>query len=124
MSQNKITRGVDTKVWVAALVCFVGALFYFYDFFLQSLPGIISLRLISDLKIGAGALGLLSGAYFFTYTPMQLVAGLLYDRYGPRILLTIMISVCGIGAILFGFAHGLIPALSRLMSQKTFYQTT
>ncbi len=111
MPPSKITRGVNTKVWFAALVCFVGALFYFYDFFLQSLPGIISLSLIRDLKIGAGALGLLSGAYFFTYTPMQLVAGLLYDRYGPRILLTIMIAVCGIGAMLFSFAHGLVPAI-------------
>ena len=48
MPSNKITRGVNTKVSLAAIVCFVGALFYFYDFFLQSLPGIISLSLIRD----------------------------------------------------------------------------
>ena len=110
MTLKKVTRGVNTKFWFAALVCFFGSLFYFYDYFLQSLPGIISLNLITDLKIGAASLGLLSSAYFITYTPMQLIAGLMYDRYGPRFLLTIMVIVCSVGAIIFSFSNNIWPA--------------
>ena len=104
MALKKVTRGVGTSFWFATLVCFFGSAFYFYDFFLQALPGVISFDLIRDLKISSFALGGLSSAYFLTYTPMQLVAGLMYDRYGPRILLGIMIAVCAIGAINFGLS--------------------
>ena len=38
---------------------------------------------------------------------MQLIAGLMYDRYGPRVLLTIMVAVCAIGAIVFGLASSI-----------------
>ncbi len=51
--------------------------------------------------ISAEGLGVISGFYFSSYAPMQLPAGLLFDRYGPRKLMTIAIVVCVIGTLFF-----------------------
>src|SRR5665811_13181 len=50
----------------------------------------------------AVGLGTISAFYYYSYTPMQLPAGLLYDRFGPRRLITLAVLICAIGALLFG----------------------
>jgi nitrate/nitrite transporter NarK len=49
-------------------------------------------------------LGNLSAFYFYFYAAMQIPTGVLVDRYGPRIILSIGALVGGIGAMLFAFA--------------------
>lgn len=48
--------------------------------------------------------------YFYSYTIMQTSAGLLYDRYGPRLLITISLCVCVLGAFFFGFTTTVVLA--------------
>jgi MFS family permease len=69
-----------------------------------------------DLGLQAAGLGFLSASYFYAYMPMQFPAGLLYDRFGPRLLLTMMIALCAGGALLFSQSDYLtIIALGRMM---------
>jgi MFS family permease len=49
---------------------------------------------------GAG-FGFLSAFYYYAYIPLQLPAGILLDRYGPRILLTFACFICVVGTFLF-----------------------
>lgn len=86
-------------------ICVLAAMFYLYDFVLQVSPGIMTNELMRDLHLDAAGLGAMAAFYYYAYTPMQLPAGLLYDRFGPRRLITIAILICAAGAFFFGHAH-------------------
>lgn len=87
------------------IICFLAAMFYLYEFILQVSPSVITHEMMRDLSLNAAGLGMVSACYYYAYTPMQLPAGLLYDRYGPRLLLTIAILICAAGSLLFGIAQ-------------------
>lgn len=86
------------------IVCLLGALFFLYEFTIQIAPSIMTDELMRDLSITATELGIISAFFYYGYTAMQIPAGLLYDRYGPRLLMTVFASVCVIGAFCFSFA--------------------
>lgn len=87
------TRGVT--------IIFLASLFYAYDYLLQSSPGVITNQLLHDFHLNAVSLGVLSAFFFYAYAPTQLIGGVLFDRYGPHALLTIMVAVCAFGALFF-----------------------
>jgi MFS family permease len=99
----------QTITLLAVFVLALAASFYMYEFILQVSVGVMTGDLMRDLSIDAAGIGAMSAFYYLAYTPMQLPAGLLYDRFGPRILLTIAVAVCAIGAFLFSIAHGFLP---------------
>lgn len=92
------------------IICTLAALFYLYEFALQVLPSVITNQLMRDLQLDAASLGIVSAFYYYAYTPMQLPAGLLYDRFGPRKVLTIAITLCAIGALFFSLTHDMTMA--------------
>jgi sugar phosphate permease len=97
------------------LVCSVGAFFYVYEFFLRVMPSAMTDDLMRAFHMDAAGLGVLSAFFYYGYTPMQIPAGLLLDRYGPRLLLTLSISVCAVGALAFGMTDNvLVASLARL----------
>ncbi|MCP4475199.1 MAG: MFS transporter [Gammaproteobacteria bacterium] len=101
---------------LAIFMFLLAAIFYFYEFLLQVSPSIMSHNLMHDLHINATSLGLLSGAYFISYTAMQLPVGLLYDRFGPRRVLTIATLFCALGAVLFALSpNGYVAAFARFV---------
>ena len=64
----------------------------------------------------AAALGNLSAFYFYSYVAMQIPTGLLADRFGPRVLLTVGAIVAGIGTAVFAMATDTWTAnLGRLL---------
>lgn len=93
-----------------AIVCLLGAMFYLYEFILQVSPGVITNELMRDLHLTAAGLGTMSAFYYYAYTPMQLPAGLLYDRFGPRRLIAIAILICAAGALFFSLTHNFMFA--------------
>ncbi len=100
----------------ATIICSLAAFFYLYEFILQVSPQVITNELMRDFGIKSAGLGLLAACYFYAYMPMQLPAGILYDRFGPRVLLTLMTMICALGALLFSNSDQLyIVALGRAM---------
>jgi len=51
--------------------------------------------------LNASQVGVLSAIYLYAYAPMQLPVGLLMDRFGLRVILTIASIACGFGTYLF-----------------------
>jgi MFS family permease len=106
----------STGLMTASVICLLGAMFYLYEFVIQVSPSVMTQQLMRDLSVDAAGLGIISSAYYYAYTPMQLPAGLLYDRFGPRILITLMILVCAMGAFFFGATNNMwFAALGRFM---------
>jgi MFS family permease len=106
------TLAARKPLLVGTIICVLAAMFYMYEFILQVSTSVMTNELMRDLGLNAASVGMVSAAYFFAYTPMQLPAGLLYDRYGPRALITIAILICACGALFFGLTTNAFMASS------------
>ncbi len=80
----------------------VATLFLLYEMALQVSPSVMTSDLMSAFAIGAGKLGIMSSFYYYSYAIMQVPAGLLHDRFGPRRLITFSAITCALGAFFFG----------------------
>lgn len=95
---------------VASLICGLAALFYVYDYFIQVAPSIMTHQLMVAFNIGAGRLGVLSACFYYSYTLMQIPAGILIDNAGARKWLTLAICISAGGVVLFGRSNYLVTA--------------
>jgi MFS family permease len=94
----------------AWLVWACSALFFFYEFCLQSSPSVMVPELMQAFHVNASQLGKLSAYYFYAYALMQLPIGLLLDRFGPRIIMTIACFICALGALIFSHTDSFYSA--------------
>lgn len=123
MNNNNNTGAIKNKQskskrwrYLPYVICSLSSLFYVYDFFVRVAPSAITHELMRDFHMDAKALGIMSAFFFYAYTPMQIPAGLLYDRFGPRILMTLMMALCSLGAVIFGSTHSVeMLSLARFM---------
>src|SRR5690606_27026760 len=67
----------------------LGAGFFFLAFLQRVSPSVMVDELMRDFAVSAVILGNLSACYFYIYAAMQLPVGLMIDRIGPRLLLTL-----------------------------------
>lgn len=98
------------QFWRATIICSLAMLFYVYEFTLRTVPSAITHELMRDFQIQAAGLGLMTSLFYWGYTPMQIPVGLLYDKLGARLLLTIAMACCVLGTILFGASYNLYLA--------------
>lgn len=101
----------------AGLVCFLASLFYLYDFVLQVAPSVITHDLMGELGLGATGLGIMSAFFFYAYAPMQLPAGLSYDKFSPRFILATATAICALGGLFFSVGHTMLTlCLGRFLT--------
>jgi len=79
----------------------LGAIFYCYEYLLRISPSVMTQELMRMYDLTATQIGLFSAYYYHGYVPVQIVVGLLMDRYGPRKLLTLACLCCAVGTGLF-----------------------
>lgn len=72
---------------------------YFVSQFLRNSTGVIAPDLQAEFGLDAAGIGLLAGVFFFSFSLMQIPLGIAMDRYGPRLCLTVSISVAILGCI-------------------------
>ncbi|WP_028389598.1 MFS transporter [Legionella fairfieldensis] len=85
----------------AWLICALGAVYYSYEYFLRISPSVMEPALRDHFNLSAAGFGFLSAFYYYAYVPLQIPVGVLLDRYGPRLLITIACLICVIGTFLF-----------------------
>jgi MFS family permease len=114
---NRIeTKNSGFSNWKALLLYSIVSLFLFFEMAVQVSPSVMSGQLMQDLHLGAFSLGIMSGIYFYSYTAMQIPSGFLFDKYNPRLVITISILVCVLGTILFANATNVYTgSLARLL---------
>lgn len=84
--------------WV---ICIIGMLFYCYNYFLRVSPSVMQNDLMQGLHINAYQFGTLAAFYYYAYTPMQIPVGILYDRFGTRMVQFFACAIATIGVGLF-----------------------
>lgn len=105
---NKVLgRSKHTK---AIIIFLLASTFYLYEYVLQVSPSVMATEIMTTFKVEAAGLGMISACYFYSYAFMQLPAGLLFDCYGPRRLITLAILFCAMGAIFFSLTSSITMA--------------
>lgn len=105
--EQSLPRRVALTAW---MMCAFGAIYYCYEYFLRITPSVITPELMRTYHLTGAQVGSLSAFYYHAYMPMQIVVGLLMDRYGPRRLLTLACLLCAVGTYLFAKSQNIMIA--------------
>lgn len=97
----------DAPVVIGWIVTITVILFYAYEYFLRNAPAPMVDYFISDYGANAKQIGLIDGAYYWAYIPMQIVVGTIMDHYGVRKPLFVAIFSCIVGSVLFGIENSI-----------------
>ena len=82
----------------------------FVAFAIRYSYGLLLPEMLSALAISKTEAGVIFSSYFFTYTLCSPVLGLLVDRSDARVILTIFVSLLGIGAFLMSISTTVLQA--------------
>lgn len=97
-------------------ICSIGAIFYCYEYLLRIEPSVMVSQIMDHLDIMATGFGIIIASYYYAYTPMQLIVGVLIDRYGSKLMLGIGIIACASGSLLFGIStSAIIAGIARFL---------
>lgn len=107
---EKTPQEVGTSLVTAYFIFFLAASFYLYEFILQVAPSVMAEPMMKTFGVTGEGFGFISAFYFYAYAPTQLPAGVLYDRYGPRKLMTFAIILCALGSAFFASTDSVFTA--------------
>ena len=93
-----------SKANKSILIFCVFAFGFFISNLLRSITATLTPVLTSEFDLSAGNLGLLAGGYFLGFSLMQIPAGLLLDKYGPKKVVAYLLLIALISTISFAFA--------------------
>src|SRR5437868_14094520 len=96
---------VSAPSFLRVYLCFAAA--YLLSYVYRNVNAVISPELTAALGISASSLGLLTSAYFIAFASMQVPAGILLDRYGPRRVEPVLLVIATLGALAFAAADNL-----------------
>lgn len=85
----------------------IGSMFFLYGFMLRVSPSVMVDELMREFQVSALVLGNLSAIYFYVYAAVQIPIGIMMDRVGPRILMTVACLLCALGCVLFASAQSI-----------------
>lgn len=80
---------------------------YFFSALLRAVTATLAPTFSAELGLGAAQLGLLAGAYFLGFSATQLPLGSALDRFGPKRVLLVLLSVAIAGCVSFALARDL-----------------
>ncbi len=99
--------------WIAFAIT---SAFFLFEFVARIEPGLATHSIAQFYGLSDADLGTLASLYFWVYAPMQIVVGVMLDRYGSRRLVLLGTFTCAGGTLLFaaissvfvgGFGRGL-----------------
>ena len=80
---------------------FIACLFPIYEMFLQVSSAVISTEMTSVLSLSKNQVGLFSSLFFWSYTVMQIPAGLIYDHCSTKKVFLVGLAICSLSTLLF-----------------------
>lgn len=90
------------RIWM------IGVSFVLFQFFLQLSSGVIIDKIMQETNISAFKAGMLSSAFYYVYTTLQVPVGILFDKYKTHILLSLAALTCSLGCVLFSHSHHIL----------------
>jgi len=111
-----LRKTTELKLLLPIIYCLGLAIFYLYDNLLRVLPSVVSNGINESYHLSSLTYGYVCALYYFVYVPLQLVVGLLVDRYQLMKIIAIALLFCSVGCCLFANARILwLAELGRMM---------
>ncbi len=95
----------------AALMFVAFAAAYFISASLRTVTATLAPALTQEFSLQARDLGLLSGGYFLGFAALQIPLGVWLDRFGPRRVILLMLSIAVLGCAVFALSHNFLGLL-------------
>jgi len=92
------------------LIFLILSLLYIFSQFFRVSNAVIAPNLIQDLGLNAETLGILGGAYFYSFALLQIPMGPMLDRIGPRMVVTFFPLIGALGSFLFALSGSFTSA--------------
>ncbi len=113
------SRTTSTSFWQVLypwIIVMGGMLFYCYNYFLRTSPSVMQTELVNAFHINAYQFGALAAFYYYAYTAMQIPAGMIYDKFGVRFVLSsaCLLATCGL-AVFINANDFLVAGIGRFM---------
>ena len=93
------------------VIMLVLCLGYTISQFLRTSVGVLAPDLMLDFGINPDKMGLLGGIFFLSFALFQIPAGILLDKFGPRKVMTAIITFALLGSIIFALSNSFIGLL-------------
>ena len=81
---------------------------YYLSYLYRSINALISEALVAEFALSPANLGFLTATYFLAFGFIQLPLGIWLDRFGPRRVQAVLLSIAAGGAALFALAEGFV----------------
>ena len=91
------------RIVLTVLLPFTGG--YFLSYLFRTVNAVIAPHLVREMNLTAADLGLLTAAYFITFSLAQIPLGGLLDRFGPRRVQAGLLVIMAAGALLFSMGR-------------------
>jgi MFS family permease len=104
------STGEPRYLFRSVLIFSILSALYILSMFHRVSNAVIAPSLIEDLNLDAETLGILGGAYFYSFTLIQIPMGPMLDRIGPRMVISSFAFIGALGAFLFAFSHSFYTA--------------
>lgn len=92
---------------IAWRILLCACLTYIISQFYRSANAVIGPDLMAELRLTPDDLGILTGAFFLTFSVSQLPVGIAIDRWGPRRTIMVTLAIALVGALAFAFGRNL-----------------
>jgi len=92
-------------------IFFILSCLFTLSMFYRVSTAVIAPNLIQDLGLNAETLGILGGAFFYSFALFQIPMGPMLDRIGPRFVITFFPLIGALGAFLFAFGESFTAVL-------------
>lgn len=101
----------DVKVSIFSIIIWsVGALFFLYEFFLRTFIGTLGHQIIPALHLTPTRFAEIGAAYYVAYGVLQVPVGIILDRFGIKLVMTLAACLCGVATFLFAHSQDFLLA--------------
>lgn len=105
LQRSTFLNKILNKNAIPWIIWSVAGLYYFFEIILRMLPGTMATELMRFFQINATELGVFTAFYYWSYTLMQVPAGLIVDRFSIRRTLFTACLMCILGFAIVHASH-------------------
>lgn len=114
---RSILESTGRRVRAAWIAFSIASSFFLYEFLTRVEPSLAAADIAHYFGLSNAGFGTLSSVFFWVYAPMQIVVGLLLDRYGARRFVLLGSLVCATGVfVLTATPVPVVGALGRALT--------
>ena len=100
------------RIVILGVLCLAAMISQFY----RASNAVLAAPVMADVGLSPAAYGTMTAAFFFAFMLTQLPAGMLFDRYGPRLTMSGFMLFAVAGALVFAFGDSFLTlTLARVL---------